>query len=180
MRNYLKLLTQSPRKTTQRLSTKTHRRPCRFVLFREEEKDDITEKTQEVRVILFDSRYEMSQGIFKYYDTCLFRLLFFRHPSWCILKVMWKPWKNNMLWKSSCCRRNTSKEMQMFFSNICWTLIFERGDFGSRNLGIIILISWVKTLSKIFTNVLALHPTISFLKMLLSKVKGHYTEIIIK
>ena len=103
----------------QRFLSKTYRRPCRFVLFREEEKDDITEKTQEVRVILFDSRYEMSQCNFKYYDTCLFRFLFFRHPSWCILKVMWKPWKNNMLWKSNCCRRNTSKEMQMMFLPSC-------------------------------------------------------------
>lgn len=48
---------------------------------------------------------------------------------------------------------------------MCWTLTFELGDFGGRNLGIIILIRGVKTSSKIFENVLALRPTISFLKI---------------
>lgn len=63
---------------------------------------------------------------------------------------------------------------------MCSTLTFERGDFGGKNLGItqhliLIRVVVVKTLSKIFKNVLALRPTISFLKMLCCRIEGALT-----
>lgn len=66
------------------------------------------------------------------------------------------------------------------FCHLRSTLTFERGDFGGKNLGItqhliLIRVVVVKTLSKIFKNVLALRPTISFLKMLCCRIEGALT-----
>ena len=63
---------------------------------------------------------------------------------------------------------------------MCSTITFERGDFGGKSLGItqhliLIRVVVVKTLSKIFKNVLALRPTISFLKMLCCRIEGALT-----